>query len=131
MTADGFFVAGCDGSIPQGGIWNSLPAPPEIAGVRPDAYGVAPTTGDLAFGEAKTVQDIDTSHTQTQLRVLGRLVDRDKRVCRLYVAVPRSAAVVLRITRDLGVPMDPRIADELKASLGRGVYCGFDEYFGH
>jgi len=104
MTADGFFVAGCDGSIPQGGIWNSLPAPPEIAGVRPDAYGVAPTTGDLAFGEAKTVQDIDTSHTQTQLRVLGRLVDRDKRVCRLYVAVPRSAAVVLdRVLGQVGL----------------------------
>ena len=50
MAADGFLVAGCDGSVPQGGLWNTLPRPPEVAGVRPDAYGIAPETGKLAFG---------------------------------------------------------------------------------
>lgn len=96
MTADGFLVAGCDGSVPQGGLWNGLPRPPELGGVRPDAYGIAPATGKFAFGEAKTCRDIDTPHTRKQLRVFGRLMHREGRMaCRLYIAVPRSAAGVL------------------------------------
>jgi len=96
MTADGFLVAGCDGSVPQGGLWNQLPPPPELAGVRPDACGIEPTTGEFAFGEAKTYQDIDTRHTRKQLCVFGRLKLRDGRtMCRLYIAVPRSAAPLL------------------------------------
>ena len=96
MAADGFLVAGCDGSVPQGGLWNTLPRPPEVAGVRPDAYGIAPETGKLAFGEAKTPQDIDTAHTRKQLRVFGRLMQHEGRAtCRLYIAVPRSAACSL------------------------------------
>lgn len=96
MTADGFIVAGCDGQIPQGGLWAMLPVPPNLVGVRADTWGVAPATGDLAFGEAKTWSDIDTPHTRKQLRVLGRLVQRnDGRCCRLYFAVPRSAAASL------------------------------------
>jgi hypothetical protein len=93
MVADGFLVAGCDGSVPQGGVWNTLPRPPDVAGVRPDAYGIAPTTGKFAFGEAKARQDLDTEHTRKQLRVFGRLVQREgQSTCRLYIAVPRSAA---------------------------------------
>jgi len=96
MTADGFLVAACDGSMPQGGLWNALPTPPELSGVRPYACGIAPSTGDFAFGEAKTYQDIDTPHTRKQLRVFGRLVHHEGRMaCRLYIAVPRSAAGVL------------------------------------
>jgi hypothetical protein len=105
MTADGFLVAGCDGSLSQGGLWNALPPPPELAGVRPDAYGIAPATGEFAFGEAKTCQDIDTPHTRKQLRVFGRLMHRNGRTaCRLYVAVPRSAAGVLdRVLGQVGL----------------------------
>ena len=96
MTADGFLLTGCDGSMPQGGLWNSLHAPPELAGVRPDACGIAPATGEFAFGEAKTIQDIDTTHTRKQLRVFGRLIHRQGgAACRLYIAVPRSAAGAL------------------------------------
>ncbi len=96
MTADGFLVAGCDGSMPQGGLWNTLSPPPELGGVRPDAYGIAPATGEFAFGEAKSCQDIGTPHTRKQLRVFGRLMHGEGRTkCRLYIAVPRSAARVL------------------------------------
>jgi hypothetical protein len=105
MKTDGFVVVACDGSLPQGGLWNVLPPPREFSGVRPDVCGIAPTTGEFAFGEAKTRQDIDTLHTRKQLHVFGRLLDRDaKAVCRLYVAVPRSAACVLdRVLGQVGL----------------------------
>jgi hypothetical protein len=105
MTVDGFLVAGCEGSMPQGGLWNKLPPPFELAGVRPDACGIAPTTGEVAFGEAKTYQDIDTRHTRNQLCVFGRLKHRNGRtMCRLYIAVPRSAAALLdRVLLDVGL----------------------------
>jgi hypothetical protein len=105
MTADGFLIAGCDGSIPQGGLWNTLPPPPGMEGVRPDACGISPWTGEFAFGEAKTCQDVDTAHTRKQLRVFGHLVHADGRtVCRLYLAVPRSAAGRLdRVLRQIGL----------------------------
>jgi hypothetical protein len=105
MTADGFLVAGCEGSMPQGGLWNALPPPPDMAGVRPDACGIAPLTGEFAFGEAKTLHDLDTAHTRRQLRVFGHLVQTDgRKVCRLYVAVPRSAAGLLdRVLGQVGL----------------------------
>jgi len=105
MAADGFVLCGCDGSVPQGGQWNSLPLPPDMAGVRPDACGIAPLTGEFVFGEAKTDQDIDTAHTRTQLRVFGHLMHPDgMTVCRLYVAVPRSAAGLLdRVLGQVGL----------------------------
>jgi hypothetical protein len=105
MAADGFVVAGCDGSMPQGGLWNFLPRPSEFAGVRPDACGLSLGTGEYAFGEAKTLQDINTVHTRTQLRVFGHLTNRSDRMpCRLYVAVPRSAARDLdRVLRQVGL----------------------------
>lgn len=104
MTADGFLVAGCEGSMPQGGQWNGLPPPPKMSGVRPDAYGIA-FTGEFAFGEAKTFQDIDTAHTRKQLSVFGHHLDADgKSVCRLYIAVPRSAAGLLdRVLGQVGL----------------------------
>ena len=53
MAADGFVLSGYDGSVPQGGLWNCLPRPAEFGGVRPDAWGIKPATGELAVGEAK------------------------------------------------------------------------------
>lgn len=95
MTADGFLVTGSDGRIPQDGLYSLLPTPPEIAGVRPDAWGVA-RTGEVAFGEAKTLADITSSHTRRQLRAIGRVLQWDAaKGCRLYLAVPRSAVDVL------------------------------------
>ena len=96
MTVDGFQLGGYEGPTPQGGVWNTLPIPFEIAGVRPDAWGVVPATGELAVGEAKTATDLASEHTQKQLRVLGNLLQRrQKTFCRLYLAVPRSAAMAL------------------------------------
>jgi hypothetical protein len=111
MTADGFVVAACDGSMPQGGVWNDLPPPPEVDGVRPDACGIAPATGQYAFGEAKTYQDIDTAHTRRQLRVFERLVGRGGKIeCRLYIAVPRSASSVLdRVLGQVGLLGAPQL----------------------
>ena len=105
MTADGFIVGGYDGPTPQGGVWNTLPPPFQIEGVRPDAWGISPTTGQVAVGEAKTPEDINTSHTLTQLRVFAQLLQRDSGVLsRLYVAVPRSSVLQLdRVLASVGL----------------------------
>jgi hypothetical protein len=105
MSYDGFLVLASDGSIPQGGAWNSLPAPPEMMHLRPDACGFDPNTGHYAFGEAKTSQDIDTEHTRRQLRVFAKLAHKcDSTPCRLYLAVPRSAVNALdRVLVDSGL----------------------------
>lgn len=104
MTVDGFFISACEGWMPQDGLWNDLPAPAQLRGVRPDACGIAPTTGEVAFGEAKTYRDIDTVHTRKQLRVFGRVSNADGGMCRLYVAVPRSVALTLdRVLGDVGL----------------------------
>lgn len=96
MTADGFLVTGCEGSMIQGGHWNALPPPPNVLGLRPDACGIAPRSGQFALGEAKTCEDIDTPHTLKQLQVFGHMLETNgKNLCRLYVAVPRSAATDL------------------------------------
>jgi hypothetical protein len=105
MTVDGYLAIGCDGAMPQGGAWNALPLPPELRQLRPDACGIVPATGNIAFGEAKTWGDIDTGHTRRQLRVFSRLMTRsDMALCRLYLAVPRSTVVVLdRVLADIGL----------------------------
>jgi hypothetical protein len=96
MTRDGFVLTGFDGPAPYAGAWNRLPQPFSIAGVRCDASGVVPETGEIAVGEAKTADDLDTEHSHRQLRVFGGLVDkRSGALCRLYVAVPRSAVYEL------------------------------------
>jgi len=95
MAHDGFRVAGYDGRSEQGGVWNTLPAPPMLDGIRPDAWGYDPTVSQLAFAEAKTGPDIDTEHTRTQLRAFIRLRSTATNVCRLYLATPRSAAYVV------------------------------------
>ena len=96
MTREGFVVTGFEGPAPYAGVWNRLPLPFSIAGVRCDASGILPETGEIALGEAKTTDDLDTEHTHRQLRVFGRLVDkRSGALCRLYIAVPRSAVYAL------------------------------------
>lgn len=96
MASDGFVVAGYEGPTPQGGHWNELPIPFEIAGVRPDTWGFTPDTGEIAIGEAKTAGDLVNAHTQKQLRTFGKLMQRRHgRLCRLYIAAPRSAAQAL------------------------------------
>jgi hypothetical protein len=111
MALDGFLLCNSDGPMPQGGYWNQLPQAPEVSGFRADACGVLPLTGEFAFGEAKTYQDIDTEHTRKQLRIFGYLKHRDGRtMCRLYFAVPRSAAIGLdRVLRDVGLLGAPHI----------------------
>lgn len=104
MTADGFFVACCDGPLPQGGTWNTLPRSTTALGVRPDACAIASETGAFAFAEAKTHRDIVNPHTRTQLRTLGQLVTLGGPDCRLYIAVPRSAAPMLdQVVHDTGL----------------------------
>jgi hypothetical protein len=105
MVADGFILSACDGSVPQGGLWSSVPPPSEFSGLRPDACGTIPTTGEFAVGEAKNPADIDNVHTRKQLYVFGRLrTNSGKLPCRLYIAVPRSAAPVLdRVLAQVGL----------------------------
>src|ERR1051325_222782 len=111
MSTDGFDLRGCDGSMSQGGMWNTLPAPLEFGGVRPDVYGIAPKTGKCALGEAKTEWDIETAHTRKQLKAFGHLKNPDgATMCRLYLAVPRSAAPALdRVLADTGLLGAPHV----------------------
>lgn len=104
LLADGYFIGGAEGATPQGGLLNHLPLPFEIAGVRPDLWAMA-KSGLIAFGEAKTAGDIVNAHTRKQLAVFGQLRLRSgKRLCPLYIAVPRSAASTLdRVLGDLGL----------------------------
>jgi len=96
MSADGFVIGGYEGPTPQGGVWNALPITFEIRAVRPDVWGVNPESGQLAVGEAKTLDDVLSSHTREQLRVFMNLRERaSRRRCKLYLAVPHSAAGAL------------------------------------
>jgi len=103
MTLDGFYLAGYDGVSAQGGSWNTLGAPPTLGGARPDAWGYDGV--GVALAEAKTAADINTEHTRVQLRAFARLRTlATGRTCRLYVAIPRSAAPVLdRVLAELGL----------------------------
>jgi hypothetical protein len=103
MAADGFRLAGYEGESDQAGVWNGLANPPTLAGVRPDAWGF---DGErVAFAEAKTARDIDTAHTRVQLVVFaGTRMKGTAAACRLYLAIPRSAAPLLdRVLADLGL----------------------------
>ena len=96
MAADGYLIAGYEGPTAQGGVWNTLPIPFEIGGVRPDVFGISGQSSRIAVGEAKTAEDVFTRHTVEQLKVLGHLRDhRTDQLCALYIAVPRSAAEAL------------------------------------
>jgi hypothetical protein len=103
MARDGFRLAGYDGASVQGGAWNALGAPPSLGGVRSDAWGYDGVR--VALAEAKTADDIDTRHTRLQLMAFARLRARATGApCRLYIAVPRSAAAALdRVLAESGL----------------------------
>jgi hypothetical protein len=101
MLQDGYVVVGLEGRIPRGEGMKRLPAPPVVAGVRPDVWGYDPETGDVAVGEAKSLDDVDTAHTLAQLKVYALTRSRPTRApCRIYLAVPQSATA--RLDRVLG-----------------------------
>lgn len=103
MVQDGFLLGGFEAPAAQGGVWNALPPPFALKGVRPDAWGLRTDDALLGFAEAKTGGDIDNSHTRTQLRVFGFTRMRTTaRYCPLYLAVPQSRASSLdRVLIDL------------------------------
>lgn len=109
MASDGFALAAYEGASRQGGCWNTLGAPPSLSGVRPDAWGH--DGARVALAEAKTAADIDTAHTRLQLRAFARLCFRaDGATCRLYLAIPRSAAPALdRVLAKLGLAGAPEL----------------------
>ena len=91
MAADGYTIAGYDGPTAQGGLWNRLPIPFEIASVSPDVFGICKQSARIVVGEAKTAEDVFTQHTVQQLRILGHL--RDPRKQRALHALHRRSAV--------------------------------------
>ena len=105
MVRDGFVVSGFDGSAPQDRSWSALPAPFMFNGVRADVWGQRSRDSLIAFGEAKTVRDVDTAHTRHQLAVLGHTrVKRAAAACPVYIAILRSAAYDLdRVLIDVGL----------------------------
>lgn len=111
MQADGYVPVACDGKVTQLDCGRKLHTPPTLATFRPDAFGVSPTTGAFAFGEAKTAPDIDTAHTRHQLIAFSSISGKvTGKVCRLYVAVPRSEARVLeRVLAELGLVAAPNV----------------------
>jgi hypothetical protein len=105
MTADGFLLGGFEAPARQAGVWNALPSPFGLHGMRADAWGISTKDGLLAFAEAKTAADVDTQHTRAQLRVFGYTkMRKTSGRCPLYLAVPRSCAYDLdRVLIDLGL----------------------------
>lgn len=105
MVRDGFVVSGFDGSAPRDGSWSALPAPFVFNGVRADVWGQRPCDSLIAFGEAKTLGDVDTEHTRRQLAVLGRTrMKRAAAACPVYITIPRSAVYALdRVLIDVGL----------------------------
>ena len=105
MTSDGYIVAGFDGPTPHGWVWNARPRPTILENVRPDIWAMEGQRGEVAVGEAKLFDDIDTRHTREQLRVFGHLRERRAlRRCQLYLAVPRSGVFELdRVLRHVGM----------------------------
>lgn len=94
MTSDGYAVTHYDGPTPHGGVWNSLPRPYSVGGLRPDGLGSHAATGELALVEAKTALDIMTPHSLTQMRVFGGKFWNGE-LCRLYLAVPHTCVEIL------------------------------------
>jgi hypothetical protein len=105
MAADGFVLGGFEAKAIQAGIWNALPPPFVLKGVRPDAWGLRTKDSLFAFAEAKAANDIDNKHTRSQLRVFGHTKMRSNaHQCPLYIAIPWSAAYVLdHVLIDLGL----------------------------
>lgn len=105
MCADGFLLGGFEAPVPQGGYWNALPPPFELEGFRPDGWGVKVDESLIAFAEAKSLGDIDTAHTRSQLKTFGFVDMRGGGArCPLYVAVPRSGVRRLdRVLTDVGL----------------------------
>lgn len=105
MARDGFVVSGFDGSAPRDAIWSALPVPFTFNGVRADSWGQNLKGNLIAFGEAKTADDIDTEHTRHQLAILGHTkMKGSARFCPLYIAIPRSAVYGLdRVLIDIGL----------------------------
>jgi hypothetical protein len=105
MCADGFVLGGFEAPVPQGGAWNALPPPFELKGFRPDGWGIRLDESLFGFAEAKSLGDLDTVHTRSQLKTFGHVEIRatGKR-CPVYVAVPRSGARLLdRVLKDVGL----------------------------
>lgn len=105
MERDGFIVSGFDGHAPRGEEWSRLPNPFLLKGVRADTWGQRFRDQLIAFGEAKTFNDVDTAHTRHQLETLGKICMKgSKNYCPLYIAVPRSAVYELdRVLVDVGL----------------------------
>jgi hypothetical protein len=96
MQADGFIPVAYDGDLPQFDCQRRLQHPPIVSGVRPDAFAFSPSDGAFAFGEAKTVEDIESTHTKQQLLSYARMTHRlGAEGARLYLVVPRSASTAL------------------------------------
>ena len=91
MTWDGYRIANFDGEGVPRDDWNKLPLPPIVNGVRPDVWGHDANSAQMAIGEAKTAEDVDTAHTDAQLRVFKQMRAPSGLRCRLYIAVPQSS----------------------------------------
>ncbi len=109
MTRDGFRVVARDGDIPQGGSWNGLPSSWRFEMHRPDAWAHDQHHA-IALAEAKTIDDVVTAHTRSQLSSFARYVHGSSAGSRLYIAVPRTAARFLdRVLESLHLAGSARI----------------------
>jgi hypothetical protein len=105
MQADGFVPVAYDGKLSQFDCQRRLQYPPIVSGVRPDVFAFSPSNGVFAFGEAKTVNDIESPHTKQQLLSYARMTGRtcgDQAA--LYIVVPRSGSRALdRVLEEVGL----------------------------
>jgi hypothetical protein len=109
MQADGFTPVAYDGCLPQFDCLRMLLTSPNLYGLRPDAFGYSYPDDAFALAEAKTVEDLQSVHTKLQLRHYKALIARSGRT-RIYLAVPRSAALILDyVLKEAGLLVMPSI----------------------
>jgi|SRR5579875_897561 len=91
MQADGYVPFAYDGRIPRFDCLNQMLRSQEVNGLRPDALGYSDVIDGFALAEAKTPDDLLSSHTKYQLYRYKLLLSASGKV-RLYFATARSAA---------------------------------------
>jgi hypothetical protein len=77
----------------------------------PDAKGWDQARRLVAYGEAKTADDIDNDHSKDQFRDFsGRPMENSNMVVPLYIAIPKGSEDALKkVLEELGLNNDPNV----------------------
>jgi len=84
------------------------PIPQKIITHRPDVFGIKPK-GAICIGEAKTISDLNTGRTKTQLLDFRKIVKENTENL-LVIGIPNEAKeTLLKLLYTLGIVIDKQI----------------------